>query len=71
MGWMREDGAWTTSRLPLADGLVDWRAIVEALHVRGDAGYLASENGFLKDITVVEGDLAYLKGILEELTGDD
>ena len=71
MGWVREDGAWKTTRLSLADGLVDWRAIVEALHQRGYTGYLANENRFLEDITVVESDLAYLKGILGELAGGD
>ena len=62
-----DGGRWERHRTPLAEGLVDWRAIVEALHRRDYAGYLANENGFIEDLSVVEDDLAYLKSILAEL----
>jgi sugar phosphate isomerase/epimerase len=64
-------GKWETFRTPLAEGLVNWKAIVETLHRRGFAGYLANENGFLKDPAVLEQDLAYLKGILAEVAGGE
>jgi len=71
MGYRYDDAArrWTTFRTPLADGLVDWRAVLTALHRRGYAGFLANENRFIQDLSVLEADLAYLKGILAGLTG--
>lgn len=59
---------WERCRTGLAEGLADWRAIVAALHRRGFDGYLANENRFVQDMGVVEDDLAYLKGVLADLT---
>jgi len=60
-----ETETWEGYRTPLAEGLVNWAAIVRALHGRGFAGYLVNENGFLGDLDVVEADLAYMKGLLD------
>lgn len=68
----RYDGAagkWERHRTSLADGLVDWRSIVETLHRRGYEGYLANENRFIEDLDAVESDLAYLRGLLDEAPG--
>ena len=70
MGFRYDEAAkkWDRYRTSLAEGLVDWRAIVTTLRHRGYDGYLANENGFLEDLSVLEDDLAYLKGILDEVT---
>src|SRR5438876_1702386 len=37
----RERGAWTWRHAPLADGLINWRAVIEALEDAGYAGRLS------------------------------
>ena len=72
MGFRYDEEAkkWGRFRTSLAEGLVDWRQIVQALHVRGFDGYLANENGFLEDMSVLEDDLAYMKGLLADVERD-
>ena len=58
-----ETATWERCRTPLAEGLVDWAAIVKTLHHRAFDGYLVNENGFLNELSVVEADLAYMTGL--------
>jgi len=67
--WDPDEKRWATFRTPLAEGLVDWRQIVAALHSRGFDGFMMNENGFLQDIRVLDDDLAYMRALLTEVSG--
>ena len=61
----QEEARWDRFRTPLDKGLVNWQMIIEALHRHGFDGFLANENGFLNDPSVIADDLEYMKGLLE------
>lgn len=63
-----DEARWQTCRTPLAEGLVDWRFIIAALHRRGFDGFLMNENGFLRDPSVLVDDLAYMQSLLDEVS---
>lgn len=68
MGYVfdEESGKYKKVVASLESGLADWPMMVKALVERGFNGYLVNENYQMKNLSVVEDDLEYMQGILNE-----
>jgi sugar phosphate isomerase/epimerase len=66
----KRDGRWTSKRTSLADGLVDWKAVIAVLKEKGFDGFLVNED-LREDASVEErlGQIEYLKKLLHEQEG--
>jgi len=61
----RERGAWTWRHAPLADGLINWRAVIEALEDAGYAGRLSLDHlGGKPSLAVLQRETDALRGLL-------